>query len=528
MKSLFPLAIAFFLLPVCLHAQQDIDVVHYRYEIRVNDDNDSLQAIARIQFNVLRDLDTLVWNLVGVPPGKQKGMTIRSLKLGTETVRFAHQGKKVQIFPTTRLRAGQLLSIEASYAGIPADGLIISKTKEGRRSFFADNWPDRGQNWLFCKDDPADKAKVEFVVTAPAHYTVVANGIQEASYPAGNAWHTTHWREEVPIATKVMVVGIADMAVGQVAMFNDCIPVYSYVYPEDREKGFYDFALTKEVLDFYQKSFGPYGYRKLANVQSKTIFGGLENANTIFYAENSVDGKRGSESLMAHEVAHQWFGNMVGEKSFAHLWLSEGFATYLTILYLEEKYGREKRMELLKEDRQQVLNFHQKMPLPVVNQNSDYMALLNANSYQKGGWVLHMLRSELGDSVFNQVLRTFYRSYYGGNADTRDFQQVVEKISGRSWSTFFDQWLYSSQLPRLQQRWTYDARSKKLSIEISQLQADAFLFPLKLLIRCGNGKERTELIQVTNKKTSISFEMAEKPETVILDPETELLFEAVR
>ena len=134
-----------------------------------------------------------------------------------------------------------------------------------------------------------------------------------------------------------MVIGVADFAVNLSGTINECIPVYSWVYPEDRDKGFYDYAQAAEILPWFIKNVGPYAYKKLANVQSKTRFGGLENANTIFYSEHSVNGNRQSESLMVHEIAHQWFGNYATEKSFAHLWLSEGFATYMTILYMENK-----------------------------------------------------------------------------------------------------------------------------------------------------------------------------------------------
>ena len=114
---------------------------------------------------------------------------------------------------------------------------------------------------------------------------------------------------------------------------NDCIPVYSWAFPENAKEAIHDFTLTKEILSYYINTIGPYGYKKLANVQSKTRFGGLENANAIFYAEDKITGDGSNESLLAHEIAHQWFGNMATEKSFAHLWLSEGFATYFTTLF---------------------------------------------------------------------------------------------------------------------------------------------------------------------------------------------------
>src|SRR5690606_37164570 len=123
-----------------------------------------------------------------------------------------------------------------------------------------------------------------------------------------------------------------------------------------------------------------------------TMFGGMENANAIFYNENSVTGTGSAEALIAHEIAHQWFGNTVTEKNFHHLWLSEGFATYLTNMYIEHKYGRDSFLKRLENEKQNVIQFANRSDLPVVDSVSAYVDLLNANSYDKGGWILHMLR----------------------------------------------------------------------------------------------------------------------------------------
>src|SRR6266700_4268795 len=197
-----------------------------------------------------------------------------------------------------------------------------------------------------------------------------------------------------------MVIGAAGFAVQYSGTINGT-PVYSWVYPENKEKGFYDYAQAVDILPFYIKHVGPYAYEKLANVQSKTIFGGMENAGAIFYSENTVTGTRVSESLLAHEIAHQWFGDMATETDWSHLLLSEGFATYMTILYFENKYGPDTARSMRTEDRNQVIEFAKKYKKPVVDSSvTNYMELLNANSYQKGGWILHMLRMEAGDSAF--------------------------------------------------------------------------------------------------------------------------------
>jgi aminopeptidase N len=321
-----------------------------------------------------------------------------------------------------------------------------------------------------------------------------------------------------------MVIGVAEFAVQLTGFANGDIPVYSWVYPEDRNNGFYDYAIAKDILPFFISTVGPYGYKKLANVQSKTKFGGLENANTIFYSENSVTGTRRSEGLLAHEIAHQWFGNMATEKSFGHLWLSEGFATYFTILYFENKYGKDTAIRMLREDREQVIEYSRTSDKAVVDtEETDYMNLLNPNSYQKGGWVLHMLRSEFGDSVFWRSIRQYYATYAGGVADTRDLQKIFEEVSGKDLKRFFDQWLYTDGQPELDIKWSYDAGEKSVSIDVKQNEKNSFQFPLSLKLKYPNGAGKTEKVFVKTSATSFKIKADQKPVLIIIDPDTQLL-----
>jgi aminopeptidase N len=376
-----------------LFAQRNIDIIHYRYDITLNDQHDTIYGVAEISMRFLAPVNIIELDLTA-KGNDGRGMTITKVT-GPYTRGFAKEPEKFKIVLLKQAKAGDSATYTITYHGKPKDGLIISKNKYGHRTFFADNWPNRGHHWIPCVDDPADKASVEFIVTAPHHYQVVANGIQQEETNLDNKMKRTHWKEDVPISTKVMVIGVSAFAVQLSGTVNGSIPVYSWVYPDDRDKGFFDYAQAVEILPYFINQVGPYPYKKLANVQSKTTFGGLENANTIFYSESSITGTRKSETLLAHEIAHQWFGNMATEKTFAHLWLSEGFATYMTILYMENKYGVDTAISMLKQDREEVIAYSRENSQPVVDNNPDYMALLNVNSYQKGGWVLHMLRRQL-------------------------------------------------------------------------------------------------------------------------------------
>ena len=309
-----------------------IDVQHYGFTIQLNDQNDTIKGEANIAVTFMKDAGSFKVNLVR-KNAEGKGMLVSSVTENGTNIKFQQDNDAVNI--TTSAKAGSKHSYIITYQGIPADGLIISTNKFGHRTFFGDNWPNRAHNWLPCVDDPADKATVDFIVTAPDHYRIVANGLKISETDLPNHLKLTHWKEAAPLPTKVMVIGVADFAIDHTGDVK-AIPVYTYVFPENKDKGFASYAVAKEILAYYMDKVGPYAYEKLANVQSKTIFGGMENAGCIFYFENSVD-DRGIEELMAHEIAHQWFGDAASEKNFSHLWLSEGFATYMTNVYLEHK-----------------------------------------------------------------------------------------------------------------------------------------------------------------------------------------------
>jgi len=506
-------------------SQTNIDVLHYKFNIGFNDVNDTVYGVAEIKVKFLQSSNEVNFDLTKTKDNG-KGMKVGKLQGGNIRGSISKE-ESFRILLSQNMNAGDTATFIIPYSGIPADGLIISKTKYGHRSFFADNWPNRGHNWLPCHDDPADKATVEFIVTAPEHYQVVANGVQVEETSLGNGFKLTHWKEDTPISTKVMVIGAADFAVNLAGVVNGNIPVYSWVYPENKDKGFYDYAMAKDILPFFINNVGPYGYKKLANVQSKTRFGGLENANTIFYSESSVSGTRKSERLLAHEIAHQWFGNMATEKSFGHLWLSEGFATYFTILYFENKYGKDTAIKMLKEDKEQIINFSKESNKAIVDtEEKDYMKLLNANSYQKGGWILHMLRSELGDSVFWRSIRKYYGTYAGGVADTEDLQKVFEEVSGNKLSQFFKQWLYTTGQPDLSIQWNYNSQSKEVIVTINQQQSAEFIFPLEISLKYSSGKPETQKVYVDKKSKIFSFKTKEKPTSVIVDPDTKLLMQS--
>jgi aminopeptidase N len=492
-----------------------IDVQHYNYAIQLNDENNNIKGEATISVKFLKNVTSFQLNLVK-KNSKEKGMLVSAVKESGKNLRFVQDSDAVNIYATAKSQSIHNFTI--AYSGVPADGLIISTNKFGHRTFFGDNWPNRAHNWLPCVDDPADKASLDFIVTAPAHYQVVANGLKVEEKGLPNNQKLTHWKETAQLPPKVMVIGVAEFAIDKAGEPNG-IPVYTYVFPENKETGFKSYAVAKEILPFYIKKIGPYAYKKLANVQSKTIFGGMENAGAIFYFENSV-GSKGIEELMAHEIAHQWFGDAASEKSWQNLWLSEGFATYMTNYYLESKYGIDTLNKRLIKDRRKVLLFEKSRLTPVVDTTvkNNYMVLLNANSYEKGGWVLHMLRRKMGDDAFWKGIRSYFAKYDGSNANTDDFKKVMEQAGGQNLQAFFKQWLFTAGHPQLNISWKYNSEKGLVDILIEQQQNPLYQFPLEILI---DGQRRT--INIINKLTTAQFPATIKPTAIIADPDVNLL-----
>ncbi len=517
-----------------------MDVLEYRFHLELDDASDEIVGRALIRFRLLTDASEVTFDLddslsPAAPaeaenPGESadavRGMTVLSITRADsgEAVSFRHAADRLQIRLGTASRGGDEHELEIRYRGVPFDGLVIGRNRHGERTFFADNWPDRAHHWLPVVDHPSDKAKVAFAVTAPAHYQVVATGafVQAADQRDGR--RRTVWRSRAPVATKVMAVGVARFfrrRVGEV----DGVPVETWVYPQDREAGLRAFAPGPRVLGAFERRLGDYPFAKLANVQTTTRWGGLENAGNVFYAEDAVDREGGIETLIAHEVAHQWFGDSVTESDWPHVWLSEGFATYLAACYLEWTYGDERFREQMASARDRVLRHLERDPDGVIVPGAvaDPRRLLSPNVYQKAAWVLHMLRGELGEGVFWRGMRTYYERFRDGNAATRDFVAVMEELSGRDLDWFFDQWLRQPGVPNLELVWRFDDGSALVELEVSQVASGTWRLPLDIEAILPGGDVIRSRIEVTGERTEASFRAPSRPANLRIDPRSRLL-----
>ena len=501
-----------------------IDIQHYRFALALSDTTNVIRGEAQIRVKFLQELSKMDLDLVAYQPAEGTGMIVENVIVDEQTLSFQQKGESLEIQLPDGIRKEAELTFQINYHGIPADGLIIDANKFGHRTFFGDNWPNRAHHWLPSVDHPSDKASVEFIVTAPDHYQVIGNGIQVEETNLLNGQKLTHWREDAPLPTKVMVIGAADFAVQRAGDIMG-IPISSWVYPENRQAGFYDYAQALQVLPFFIEKVGPYSYPKLANVQSKTRYGGMENAGNIFYYENSVTGRQEQESLIAHEIAHQWFGNSASEANWHHVWLSEGFATYFTTLYFEYEHGLEVAREMRLEDREQIIDFATYSDSPIIDTRiTDYNDLLNTNAYQKGGWVLHMLRRQIGDDAFWQGIREYYATYRNANALSEDLQRIMEKASGQKLDTFFKQWLYQPGLPIVEVQLQTTAKRNKQQLTIRQTQeGKAFEFPLKIALHLQDGNTETITLHIREKIQSETIKIKGNIEKIELDPDVDLL-----
>lgn len=527
LKHLFVAGLLLNLSFCTLHAQnqekhlESIDVLNYTFKLTLSDSTNVINGVADVTIKFKTPTSVFNLDLVEKQPDGT-GMDVSSVLEDGKEVLFKQQHNQLQInIPTTHQDDTRIYAI--TYHGVPQDGLIISKNKYGDRTFFGDNWPDRAKNWLPVVDHPADKATVQWHVIAPSHYQTIANGLLVERTNLNNNQILTRWNMDEPIPTKVMVIGVARFATEYLKTVKN-IPVSSWVYPQDRDNGFKDYAAAVPVLEFMISHVGPYPFKKLANVQSKTRYGGMENAGNIFYNEDSVTGNGDYEAVIAHEIAHQWFGDSASELNWYHVWLSEGFATYFENLFFENQYGRDSFIKKMKDDREKALRYAKQSQAPIVDTTvTNYLMLLNPNSYEKGSWVLHMSRRELGDDLFWKCMQTYYNDYKYGNALTQDLEHVIETVSGKDFSAFFKQWVYESGHPKLDVAWQF--QNKMLALDINQTQNNLFKFPLDVKINYTDGTSDMTTIQISEKSQHIKIPIQKSVSGIELDPNTWLFYE---
>ena len=507
----------------------NIDILNYKFEIHLNDTSDIIYGSADIALNIKDSEDRVRLDLIS--QGKDgKGMEVKKVTFNGSEVSYSHDND-VLLIETGAFEYTSRDVINVVYSGMPITGLIIGPNMHGDRTFFSDNWPNKARNWLPLVDHPYDKSTAEFVVIAPNHYQVISNGLLVEETNLNKELKKTHWKQSVPISCWLYALGVAEFAVDYVDYFEGK-SIQTWVYKQDRDNGFYDFKIpTKHTMEFFSDYIGPFAYEKLANVQSNSVKGGMESATAIFYSDVSVTGDRSVRwrNVVIHEVAHQWFGNCVTEYDWDDVWLSEGFATYFTLMFREHAYGRDDFVNGLNDAKRLVYNHYKtdKESSIVHNNLKDMKDVLTYSlQYQKGAWVLHMLRNYIGEDNFRKGIRNYYKKYYNSTTTTNQFKTEMEVVSGMNLDTFFDQWLYKGGNMVLDGNWKFDEKKGRIEVNLNQVQNDGYLFemPVELGISYNDKNlEKIQTVKLEKEKGRFYIASDSKPISIKIDPNTKLL-----
>lgn len=550
--------------------QHGVEVEDYRFDIELSDDSDEIRVSETIDLSFssanVRKVEFDLCNVLNAPvaadsiepcqvPKPQRsnaatsaempvasdigrGMTVTSVKAADRDLRFGHRNNRLSVFLPKPSRAGERLTIALAYHGTPAAGLFIGKNKYGDRVFFTNNWPNRARNWLAVIDHISVKSPKTISVIAPSHYQVISNGSLKSETDLSSGFRRTIWREALPIPTWQFSLGVAPMAVEHVGSRNE-VGFSLWIAPQNKEMDTRKIAeLNGSVFDFFSRKIGPYSYEKLAHIEAAGGQGGMELASSIFYY--------GNFDALTHEMAHQWFGNSVTEADWDHVWLSEGFATYFSLLYTEHAEGRDRFMQALRRTGDGALKYAINNPSHTIihkNLDHDSRVLYNAPQiYSGGAMVLHTLRGVVGDSIFWEGIRLYYRRYANKAATTEDFRRAMEDAcrpdpacgpEGLDLGWFFDQWLRRGGAPEVEARWRYDAVAKAVQISVSQNQSQGiYRLPVEVLIKTQpadtaepgrGGKSPTEKrvrVVIDGKSSTFAIPVDAAPVDVKIDPDT--------
>ena len=444
--------------------QEKIDVKFYSINLDIDFNEETISGYVRMDLEVgLNQPDTIELDFYD-------NMVVDSIIAFTDALVFLHVDNKIKIpVEWTSIPDGYSLTLYVYYRGRPIQsGLsgFVFDTQSGIKHVWTLSEPYSARSWWPCKDDPSDKAdSIDIVVSVPANqgHLVASNGLlyNDSLDDAGK--RIFHWKERYPISTYLVSLAIYpytlwhDYYVSPIS--GDSLRLDYYVYPDNYESSLQNYLLTKDMMSFFSTLFGEYPFINEKYGHADFGWGGGMEHQTL-----SSMGSY-NESLIAHEVAHQWWGNLITCKSFHDIWLNEGFARYAQALWEENKGGFESYSAYMNAHA-----FYGDGTIHVENPIS-VSDIFNGNLvYNKASWVLHMLRRVVGDNYFFEILK----SYRNNNliaysyATTSDFKAVCETVSGLDLDNFFDRWIYGEKYPHYQL--SFEKVIDDYTLTINQLQ----------------------------------------------------------
>ena len=453
--------------------QEKIDVTYYRIDLNIDIDAEEIDGSVLVNGWIGMDQpDSIELDFADE-------MIVDSVKFYGELWPFVHESDYLKApAPEATIPEGYSFSVEVFYHGTPPStgfGAFNFDTHANIDHIWTLSEPYGARDWWPCKDDPSDKAdSVDIIITVPEEQIVASNGILVSETNVGNERKQYHWQETYPICTYLISVTTYPYTVWQdeyIAMNGDTLPLNYYVYPDHYESVYDNYLLTNDMMEVFAQRFGEYPFMGEKYGHAEFGRGGGMEHQTL----TSLGGS--SQWLIAHELGHQWWGDLVTCASFHHIWLNEGFARFSEAIW-EEAYNGIQAYK----DYWQSHEYYGPGTIFVENPNSVGNIFDGNLSYNKAGWIVHMLRGVMGDSLFFESLQSYvyHDSLAYGAVTTEDFQTVCENVSGLDLGDFFQQWIYGEYYPQYAVSWEM-LDTDELIVTIEQTQNwQTFRMPIQL------------------------------------------------
>ncbi len=506
----------------------DFDVEHYRIALTIDADTQSFEGKTTISFSSLVDglnsltLDAVSFKVENVIDDRGKDLDFTQ----DEGVLTIPLGRVLETNETATLAIGYAATNIGIDKNVGLDFRLETETNPQLANSL--NWPIGARYWFPSFDHPSDWASHETVITEKETYRVVANGslISDVVH-TDSGLRTVHWSQTTPQPTYLY-----SFAAGPYSVLEDRhgeLPLHYWVYPGDEAVGKQAFTRTPEIIGYYEDLYGTeFPWVKYDQIIVPGMPGGAESTSATLLTRNVIqqerDGNKGANDwLLAHEIAHQWWGNMIGFRDWTHAWISESFASDGEYLFILDDGGADAgALYLLSYKDSYLTEAHEKFIRPIVSNKWDKPNdMFDRHGYEKGAVVLNMFRDMIGTDIYDEVLNRFLVKHAYSNVTTGDLLAMVKEVTGKEYAWFFDQWLFSPGHPVLLVSYAWDIQAKELSLTISQTQDTSagvpiFRLPIKVGITTSEGKN-VESVWLTEQSQSYKFDVAEQPLMVRFD-----------
>ena len=465
-------------------------------------------------------------------------LTILSARVDGKDATFDLRDNGLSVNLAQPAKSGQVFEVNLRYEGKPTTGLyFILPDKDNptrAREIWTQGEAEDTHHYIPIYDYPNDRTTSEMILTVPGDWLTVSNGKLVGVQDAANGQKTWTWRQSLPVSTYLISFVAGEYAEKKDTWRN--IPV-TYNVPRGMEDTIDPtFPRTKEMLDFFSQRFGvAYPWEQYAQTAVHDfVASGMENvsattlsARDMIHADLAGEKPEAADSLLSHELTHQWFGDLVTCKDWTNKWLNEGFATFGANLWEEHEYGADAAAYRYWREQNGWMPSRDLYPVPIVTRDIDDSVEYVGNVYDKSGWVLHMLREQLGDEAFFRALRHYLETYRLQNVVTADLVKAIEESTGTNVDHFFDQWIYGAGAPRFMVRSAYDSTARKLNLDVQQTQkveghVGVFRVPVDIAVTTGSG-EKIFPIEVSKTQETFSFTLDGPPLLVLFDKGDKIL-----